>query len=281
VNEAARISRFSRCTVEYDGAGFAGSQLQPDRPTVQGEIEAVLSRLFDRPTRIVAAGRTDAGVHATAQEIGFESPPGWEVERLVDAMNALLADSVRIHECGTAEPGFHPRFSATGRRYEYYLGDLPAAASPLRRGRLWRLWEPVPTEMLQSVSAALIGPGDFGKLSRSGQPERGTRCTVERATWLRTPAGDLRFEVVADRFLHHMVRYLVSVQVEIASGRRAPHELRALLGGAGSAAPPRPAPAAGLYLTGVRYPEGWNRTPGVPGLWPLTANRSGERIRHP
>jgi tRNA pseudouridine38-40 synthase len=267
--------------VEYDGAGFAGSQLQPDRPTVQGEIEAVLSRLFDRPTRIVAAGRTDAGVHATAQEIAFEMPDEWEIGRLIDAMNALLADSVRVYDGGPARPGFHPRFSATGRRYEYYLGDHPEAASPLRRGRIWRIGRPVPTEALQSASAVLIGPGDFGRLARSGQPERGTRCTLERAAWVRTPAGDLRFEVVADRFLHHMVRYLVAVQVEIAVGTRPPHELRALLGGEGPATPPRPAPAAGLYLTGVRYPEGWNRAPGVPGLWPLATNRCGNRVRHP
>ncbi|MEJ2483653.1 MAG: hypothetical protein P8049_11220, partial [Gemmatimonadota bacterium] len=196
----AILSRSCRCTVEYDGTGFSGSQWQPDRPTIQGELETVLSRLFDRPTRIVAAGRTDAGVHATAQEISFELPSGWEIRPLVDAMNALLADSVRVHDARAVEPEFHPRFSATARRYEYYIGDRREAASPLRRGRIWQVGRPVATEALQSVSADLIGPGDFEKLSRSGQPERGTECTVERATWVRTPAGDLRFEVVADRF---------------------------------------------------------------------------------
>ncbi len=280
MNEETRDSRTIRCTVEYDGEDFAGSQLQPDRPTVQGELEAVIARLFDRPIRIAAAGRTDAGVHATAQEVGFELPRGWEVARLVDAANALLPDSIRIQNARLAEPGFHPRFTATGRRYEYFVGDRPAPSSPLRRHRIWQIGSPVQTEVLQSSSAVLIGPGDFANLSRSGQPERGTGCTIERAAWLRTAAGDLRFEIVADRFLHHMVRYLVAVQVEIALGRRAPRELRSLLGGEGLAAPPRAAPAAGLYLTGVRYPDGWNRAPGVPGLWPLATNRFGRPNRH-
>jgi tRNA pseudouridine38-40 synthase len=266
--------------VEYDGRCFAGSQLQPDRPTVQGEIEAVLSRLFDRPTRISAAGRTDAGVHATAQEIAFEAPLGWELGRLVDAMNSLLADSIRLRRALHAEAGFHPRFSATARRYEYFVGDRPEHVSPLRRERIWQIGRSISTEMLQSCATSLIGPGDFERLSRAGPPERGTGCTIERAAWLRTPAGDLRFEIVADRFLHHMVRYLVAVQVEIAVGSRPANDLRVLLAGGGRTTPPRAAPAAGLYLTGVRYPDGWNQTPGVPGLWPLATSSPAGRIRH-
>jgi tRNA pseudouridine38-40 synthase len=260
-----------RCTVAYDGSGYSGSQFQPDLPTVQGEIEAVLSRLFDAPSRIAAAGRTDAGVHATAQEVGFDAPKHWEPERLQTAMNALLSSRIRISRIRPADAAFHPRFSATGRRYEYFVGDRPEALSPLRSGRIWQLGRPVTLESLRTATRPLPGPGDFGRLSRAGQPELGTRCTVERSTWLRTPAGDLRFEIVADRFLHHMVRYLVVVLVEIARGVRPGEDLRTLLGNRGAAAPPRPAPAEGLYLTGVRYTDGWNIGPGVPGLWPLAA----------
>jgi tRNA pseudouridine38-40 synthase len=259
-----------RGTVEYDGSGFAGSQFQPDLPTVQGELEAVLSRLFDRPTRVVLAGRTDAGVHATAQEIGFDAPDRWSPDRLRDAMNALLGDRIRIWTVGRAEHEFHPRFSATGRRYEYFVGDSEEALSPLRGGRIWQLGTPLEIDALSAASVPLTGTGDYTGLSRSGQPERGTKCTVERVTWLRTAGGDLRFEIVADRFLHHMVRYLVTVLVEIAMGTRAENELRQLLEGRGPAAPPRPAPAEGLYLTGVRYRDGWNRRPGVAGLWPAS-----------
>ena len=119
MNEETRDSRIIRCTVEYDGEGFAGSQLQPDRPTVQGELEAVIARLFDRPIRIAAAGRTDAGVHATAQEVGFELPRGWEVTRLVDAANSLLPDS--IHHFAAAESGR----SETPSRLKCFSHRLP------------------------------------------------------------------------------------------------------------------------------------------------------------
>jgi len=260
-----------RCTVEYDGASFAGWQLQPTVPTVQGIVEATLSRLFDAPVRISAAGRTDSGVHATAQEIAFDAPDRWTTASLQTSLNRVLPPDVSIATVREAEPAFHPRFSATGRRYEYFVGDLASAVSPLRTGRIWQLGQPVAIGTLQSASAALLGPGDFAALSRSGQPERGTLCTIERATWIRTAVGDLRFEIVADRFLHRMVRYVVAVLIDIARGTRAEYEIRALLSSSGEVAPPRPAPPEGLYLTGVRYGDGWNRRPGVPGLWPLAA----------
>jgi tRNA pseudouridine38-40 synthase len=274
VNQTQPGSRQIRCTVEYDGASFSGSQLQPSVPTVQGTIEAALGRLFDSPVRISAAGRTDSGVHATAQEIGFDAPDRWTTGSLRDSLNAVLPAEVGIVSLRETDPAFHPRFSATGRRYEYFVGDLPAAVSPLRAGRIWQLGQPVSITSLRSASTALLGPGDFTALSRAGQPERGTRCTIERATWIRTPLGDLRFEIVADRFLHRMVRYVVAVLIDIARESRAAEELRTLLSGGAQATPPRPAPPEGLYLTGVRYGDGWNRKPGVPGLWPIAADRT-------
>ncbi len=223
--------------------------------------------------RTSAAGRTDSGVHATAQEISFDAPDRWTAGSLRTSLNAVLPPEVGIVAVREAGPEFHPRFSATGRRYEYFVGDTAPAMSPLRAGRIWQFGHPVPIASLRSASTALLGPGDFTALSRSGQPERGTHCTIERATWIRTPVGDLRFEIVADRFLHRMVRYVVAVLIDIAREARPEGELRTLLSGRSGAAPPRPAPAAGLYLTGVRYGDGWNRRPGVPGLWPLAGDR--------
>ncbi len=258
-----------RATIEYDGSRFAGWQVQPGGRTVQGAVEAALGRLFDRPARVAAAGRTDTGVHATAQEIRVEAPSRWDAGDLARALAAVLPEDVRLVALGPADPDFHPRFSATGRRYEYFVARGPDGDSPLRAGRVWRRQDAPELETLRAASAMLLGAGDFAALSRSGQPERGTRCTVERAEWLGTPAGDLRFVVVADRFLHRMVRYLVAVMLEVATGRRGADELRGLLAGRTDVRPPAPAPPEGLYLTGVRYREGWNREPGVPGLWPL------------
>ncbi|MFO7587284.1 MAG: tRNA pseudouridine(38-40) synthase TruA [Gemmatimonadota bacterium] len=238
-------------------------------------MEGALERLFGGRRRISAAGRTDAGVHATAQEILIGAPARWSAEELRRALAAVLPDDVGVVAVGPAPEDFHPRYSATGRRYEYFVAPGPDGTSPLRAARVWRHGGRPALDALRRASPPLLGAGDFAALSRTGPPERGCRCTIERAEWLATPAGDLRFVVVADRFLHRMVRYLVAVMMDVATGRRGPDELRALLSGRPGVRPPEPAPAEGLYLTGVRYRDGWNREPGVPGLWPLH-RRAGE-----
>ena len=113
-----------RATVQYDGSGFSGWQVQPDRRTVQGELEATLSTIFDRETRVDAAGRTDTGVHAVGQEIAFLLPARWNVPEVLRAVNAVLPDEIRLFSASTTRPDFHPRFDATARRYEYYITRL-------------------------------------------------------------------------------------------------------------------------------------------------------------
>lgn len=254
-----------RATVEYDGTDFYGWQIQPDVRTVQGELEARLARLTNRKTRVHSAGRTDAGVHAVGQEAAFDAPDRWDAREMGRALDATLPDDVRVARVRAAEPDFHPRFDASARRYEYFLATGPAARTPLRRRRVWAVEEDVDVEILRTATEAVPGRRSFAAFAKSGQPGRGTVCRVREAAWKRTALGDLRFRVVADRFLHHMVRYLVKTLVQAATGHRGPDEVAALLAG-GDARPPGPAPAAGLYLTGVRYPDGWNRSAGVPGL---------------
>lgn len=269
-----RARRRFRATVHYDGRDFHGWQIQPSQRTVQGDLEAALAELVQRELRVDAAGRTDRGVHASGQEIAFPRPGGWEADELRRALNAVLPPAIWVERLAAADPEFHPRFDATGRRYAYFVGDRPGDASPLRRGRIWALAEGLDREALERSATALGGRADFGAFAKSGQPERGTQCRVEEAGWSRTPLGDLMFTIVADRFLHHMVRYLVATMVDIARGRRQSGELAALLGGHEDPRPPRPAPAKGLYLTGVRYPGGWNRSASVPGLLASRGTRS-------
>lgn len=266
-----RSWRRLRATVHYDGGGFHGWQLQPDVRTVQGSIEETLAGLLPDAVRIDAAGRTDRGVHATGQEIGFPAPPDWEVDEMRRALNALLPSDVWIETCSEAGREFHPRFDAHARRYLYLVAAGPDAASPLRRGRVWQLGARPDASRLREAAALLPGERSFEAFAKSGQPERGVRCRIEEAGWSRTPLGDLAFRVIADRFLHHMVRYLVHTMVEIGLDRRAPDAMERLLSGVGEGdgpRPPAPAPAEGLYLTGVRYDAGWNRAGGVPGLLP-------------
>ncbi len=267
-----------RATVEYDGAAFHGYQVQPGQRTVQGVLEDQLGRLFDRPVRVIGAGRTDTGVHAAGQEIAFEAPSAWDAPRLERALAGVLPADVAVYGPRAASPDFHPRFQATGRRYEYYLGRV----GPLRSARVWTPPSPPDVGLLARATALLPGRRSFMALSRAGQPDLGTTCAVEEAEWTRTVVGDLRLTIVADRFLHRMVRYVVATLVDVARGRRTLDEWRTLLE-QGHGRPPEPAPARGLYLTGVRYADGWNREAGVPGLWPLEpldagGERANERI---
>jgi tRNA pseudouridine38-40 synthase len=262
-----------RATVHYDGSGFSGWQVQPGVRTVQGELEAGLSRL-GIGGRVNGAGRTDSGVHAAGQEMSFEAPRRWVIEELARALDSVLPDDVWIETLREAAPDFHPRLQATGRRYEYYVAPGLAGRSPhRRRGTCW-IAEPPDLEALQAVARTVLGRHDFDGLSKSGQPDVATVCTIEKAEWVETPLGDLRFTVVADRFLHRMVRYLVATMVDVGAGKRPPHDMVRLLAGSDDVRPPSPAAACGLYLTGVRYREGWNRPPGVPGLWPAPRSDS-------
>jgi len=254
MNKAARF----RATVHFDGSRFHGWQVQPDQRTVQGDIEGCLERLFGEPTRIAAAGRTDTGVHAVAQEIAFDAPLRWTAADLRRALNALLPADIWIETAQAAEPDFHPRFQASGRRYEYLVGTSPDAVSPLWAHRIWAVCQPLDLESVSHMAGHLVGTHDFAGLSKAGQPERGTECRVERADWTGSGEGRLCFTIVADRFLHHMVRYIVGTLVETALGRRQRGELDILLSGEGEVRPPIPAPPGGLYLTGVRYGSVWN-----------------------
>lgn len=253
-----------RATVEYDGAAFHGYQIQPEQRTVQGVLESRLTRLFDRPVRVIGAGRTDTGVHASGQEIAFDVPPSRDAVQIERSLGSMLPPDIALRHLRVARPDFHPRFEATGRRYEYFVGD----GGPLRGARVWRPPSAPDAERLAEAAACLPGRRSFEALSRAGQPWRGTTCNVEQAAWTRNSLDDLRFVIVADRFLHRMVRYIVATLVDVARGRRTFAEWEDLLE-RGSGRPPEPAPATALYLTGVRYADGWNRPAGVPGLWPI------------
>ncbi len=254
-----------RATVHYDGSSFHGWQLQPDQRTVQSVVEAALGRLLDAPTRVDAAGRTDTGVHATGQEIAFDAPTRWTTDDLDRGLNALTPNDVWIERVRGAPDGFHPRFDASGRRYEYLVASAPEAASPLRSRRVWVVDRPIDGDQLSRLAALVPGERSFGSFAKAGQPERGTRCRVEEALWELNAAADHVFRIVGDRFLHHMVRYLVGTLVEVATGRREAVEFESLLAER-DARPPSPAPPWGLYLTGVRYADEWNRPSGIPGL---------------
>jgi tRNA pseudouridine38-40 synthase len=241
-------------TVQYDGAGFHGWQLQPDRRTIQGELEQALSRLADRPCTALGSGRTDSGVHALGQVAAADVPSKWSPEELCRALNAILPEDVWIDEVLPARPDFHPRYDAVSRTYTYDVGLDRRAESPFHRRWCWALGEPLDIELLDAGAGCVIGPHSFESFSKAGQPERGEMCTVAAAAWAPWSLG-LRFTITADRYLHHMVRYLVGTMVDVARGRRPAADVVRLLEKEPEVVTSPPAPPHGLFLSHVEYPE--------------------------
>jgi tRNA pseudouridine38-40 synthase len=250
--DAPDFHRF-RLTVHYDGSAFHGWQVQPEHRSVQGELEAALSRLADRPTGVIGAGRTDTGVHAIGQVASADMPSSWTSDQLGRALNALLPDDVWVASVALAAADFHPRYDAVQRTYRYDVGLRPEAASPFHRRGCWPLCEPLDRMLLERAAERVVGAHSFEAFCKAGQPERGTRCDVHSAIWSDTSLG-VRLTISADRYLHHMVRYLVGTMVDVARGRRPLEEMARLIENVPGLVTSPPAPARGLYLSRVDYP---------------------------
>ena len=241
-------------TLQYDGSGFHGWQFQPDQRTVQGELEAAVSRLAGFHRTVVGSGRTDTGVHASGQVASVDMPPRWTPEALLRALNALLPEDIWVQEVHRVRGDFHPRFDALARTYVYRVGTRPDARSPFHRPWCWALGRTLDPAALGRAAACIPGERSFLAFAKAGQPERGDWCRVDRAVWDEWELG-LRFTITADRYLHHMVRYLVGTMVEVARGRRPVEDMEALLRSEPGLETSPPAPPEGLFLARVEYPE--------------------------
>jgi tRNA pseudouridine38-40 synthase len=242
--------------LQYFGRDFAGWQRQPVQRTVQGEFEAALERLAGARVVCHAAGRTDAGVHALGQVVSFALERPWAPPDLERALNALLPDDLWVFRTGEAPPGFHARKSASARCYRYLVGCDAAANSPFRRPFEWPLGRPLDADLLDRAAAGFRGTHDFRAFAAVGQIRPHYRCAVRLAEWRARRDGEgFIFTIEADRFLHRMVRFLVGMSVDVALRRRPLDDIPRLLAGTDNQEASPPAPPAGLYLVGARYPQ--------------------------
>jgi len=240
---------------QYDGGRFAGWQRQPFARTVQGEMEAVLARLCATIVPAVGAGRTDAGVHAHGQGVGVRVPEKWSPAGLRRAMNALLPDDIWIAEAHRMTPEFHPRRSATERRYGYLVGTDDHARSPFRRRYEWAVPRPLDADALREEAGCLLGEHTFRAfaVAHTAPIDDHHRCIITQAAWVPRDGGWV-FEIAANRFLHHMVRFLVGTMIDVAQQRRPRGTIARLLVAPDNAETSPPAPARGLSLRQVIYP---------------------------
>ena len=248
-------TRMVQLVLHYDGARFAGWQRQRDARTVQGELEAVLARLCAGPVPVTGAGRTDAGVHARGQAAGVRVPARWTAAALRRALNALLPADVWVAAAHEMAARFHARFDATARRYAYLVGTEDAAHSPFRRHREWPVTRSIDRARLDAAAAAIVGDHCFRAFAVRGTAPADDhhRCLVTHAAW-RAREGGLTFEVEANRFLHHMVRFLVGTMLDVATERRPVSDVHRLLAAETNDGVSPPAPPHALYLDAVRYP---------------------------
>src|ERR1044072_3534425 len=249
------LSRTVQLVLHYDGAAFSGWQRQPGERTVQGVLEDTAAQLCGARIPVIGAGRTDAGVHARGQAAGLRVPEKWTSQALRRSMNAILPDDVWVAAAFEMREEFHPRYSAISRSYSYFVGTDDLASSPFRRRHelIWR--KPVDFGRLSAAATRIEGRHCFKAFAVKGTaPERDTHhCTVSVARW-RERWGGLVFEITADRFLHHMVRFLVGTMLEIGEGRREVDVMTELLESDDNSEVSMPAPPHALFLERVEYP---------------------------
>lgn len=240
--------------LQYDGTEFSGWQRQASGRTVQGVLEEAAARLFQQPVSVRGAGRTDAGVHALAQSADLLVPGKWERDELQRALNAVLPADVRVVAAYEMQSGFNARRHAVARSYSYWVG-VGSLESPFTRRTEWTVRWPLDADVLRTCAAAIRGDHCFRSFAvRGTAPETDDhRCAVTRSAWRERPGG-LVYEIEANRFLHHMVRFLVGTMVELAAGRRAGTAWDEVVAVEDNAAASPPAPAHALFLERVQYP---------------------------
>jgi len=242
-------------SIAYDGTAYAGWQVQPDQATVQGVLERAAERLNGEPTRILGAGRTDAGVHALGQVARFSTPRSLSPRQVPRALNAFLPEDVSVHRAVAVDPGFHPIRDALGKHYRYTL-RIAEIDDPFDRRHVYRIGGPVDLEAIAQAAENLLGKHDFGAFQKSGSPRRSTERTIARLDV--SAVGDyIRIDVVADGFLYGMARNLAGTLLRVGRGDLSAASIHTGLASRSRDIAGPALPARGLCLRNVFYQD-WN-----------------------
>lgn len=249
-----------KLTVAYDGTAYSGWQLQPDKPTIQGALEAGLWRLAGRLVRVTASSRTDAGVHALGQVVGFSADLRLALRELPKALNANTPDDILVREACEVPTTFHATRDARSKRYRYLIHDHPQP-DVFCRNYAWHVRQALDDSAMAQAASRLVGRHDFASFQTAGSERVSTVRTVSQLVVCRQghePLGPLAarrlvVEIEADGFLYNMVRNIVGTLVEIGRGKQPAQWMQDVLLArdrrqAGMTAPPQ-----GLYLMHVRY----------------------------
>jgi tRNA pseudouridine38-40 synthase len=245
------MTRFA-LTIEYDGRPFMGWQRQAHGPSVQQAIEEALGRIIGTEPVVHAAGRTDAGVHATAMRAHVDVERAIAPFRLMEALNAHLRPApVAILDCVAVPEEWHARFSCLGRRYEYRIVNRRAPLT-FETGLAWRIARPLDAEAMQAAAQRLTGKHDFTTFRSAHCQSASPVKTLDRLDVVRT--GDrLTIHAAARSFLHHQVRSMVGCLALVGLGQWSPDDISAALEARDRSMLGLNAPPDGLYFVGAYY----------------------------
>ncbi|AZQ43721.1 tRNA pseudouridine(38-40) synthase TruA [Nonlabens ponticola] len=235
----------------YDGTAYHGWQKQPEAITVQQVLEEGLSKILRTPIIVMGAGRTDAGVHATQMFAHFDADIDMDLEQLVYRLNRWLPKDIAIFEIKPVTEKAHARFHATHRSYEYRFNLRP---DPFKNRTTYILYRLPDVDRMQQAAEILLDYKDFECFSRSNTDVKTFICDVNEARF-EQQGYELVFHITANRFLRNMVRAIVGTLLEIGYGKREVNDMHDIINSKDRNKAGASAPAQGLYLTQVLYPE--------------------------
>lgn len=251
--------------VAYDGAAYYGWQRQrsPDLPTVQSSLEQALGRIAASDIRLFCAGRTDSGVHATAQVVHFDTPVDRGEKAWIVGTNSLLPESVRVTWAKTVDSSFHARFSALNRRYRYIIYSGRVATAILPR-QLTHIRDPLDVAAMDEAASRLLGEHDFSAFRAAGC-QSNTPFRKVTAISVRREGHFIVLDIEANAFLQHMVRNIAGALLAVGRGEKQPVWLAELLAGRDRKVGAVTASPCGLYLVAVTYPDSFDLPETEPG----------------
>ncbi|MEQ9187267.1 MAG: tRNA pseudouridine(38-40) synthase TruA [Cryomorphaceae bacterium] len=238
--------------LSYDGSEFHGWQIQPNAKTIQESLNSALSTLLRTEIYTVGCGRTDTGVHATQFFAHFDTDlRDVDLKKLTFRCNRFLPESIAVHRMFAVPSDAHTRFSATSRSYAYLITQKKDPFAVLRK---WEMRESLDLERMNLGAEALTSYEDFSCFSKSNTQTETNLCDLTFARWTQN-GSELRFEVTANRFLRNMVRAMVGTLIDLGRGTIDIETLQAILASKDRSKAGFSAPAHGLYLTRVTYPD--------------------------
>ncbi|NIQ37346.1 MAG: tRNA pseudouridine(38-40) synthase TruA [Proteobacteria bacterium] len=241
-----------KLTLEYDGTGYHGWQIQPNSSTIQGVLEEKIGIITGQRITLIASGRTDAGVHALGQVANFRTESSIPLEALKRGVNSLLPDDIAIKRVDTVSDDFHARFSAKSKLYEYRIFNNPVL-SPMERNFSWHISQRLDLSKMQKAAEALLGTHDFSSF-RSAQTDNLNPVRSMMAVEIKKKKNHIvSFRLRANAFLKQMVRNIVGTLVDVGRGKIEPGEFRGILEARDRTKAGMTAPPNGLFLVEVEY----------------------------